>query len=611
MAFRQGQHSRLQVVAPRGMWNASTAPQRLSADRYWQDVLNMLPTKAGNLAKRYGTYTLGTYADTDSVIKEQGEYVKADGTVEEWLYTDDGTNQRIVKYVEGATPPADFVDTVTLGSGAGDGMPQFLNFDGELLFCNGVNTPKRYDGSSWTDIKSWAKEVGSTFSQVDTNTITITNPQHVSDGGLVAGNKIRVTFATAGQVEATIDSVSGTSPMTVNVLGTPFPNPNETINSVYVEVPLPPFRYMAVAYDRLWALGPGTYAPKRYIDETDRMYVYYSDVLLSTTGWHDDTTGEIGFLNTSSKASKPDSLMAIAEYSGYMIFLGQNETQVWAGDDPSDTAAFAWQKNVPIGMVHPKLMQKFPNDLVFATRYGLRQLSLIFQTEQLESSADIGQAIDPAVDEQITALLDGSTADYRAARSFFYPKGGFYGFKYSDVTHVFVVQEEQRGFSRWNQDFSDMTSAFSSVTDRLFVAVNNKLKVYADGNSFVDEKYSEDGENLYFQGWIPWLQVSGKRFNGRYVQLMTSAETAAMDITLDRFVNNDVSVAASKTITTSDPVSQWDVSDWDVSAWDGSPRIPYVTDRYVAYSVSYRISNNSTEGPFELVALELFGGLER
>lgn len=606
MSFRQGQHDRLQFVAPSGMFNTTTAPQRLKAEQYWQDVENMLPVRAGTLAKRFGTETQGVYDwDANAVILAKGEYIKDDGTVEIWVYTDNGTTRRLSLYDEGATPPLDFIPTVTLAGGTGDGLPFFGNFNGQLVFYNGRITPLIYDGSSWTNMSSFQKQVGaSNLAYVDSNTITLDDPLLTSVG---VGKRVRVDFATSGEITATVTSSSYLDPtLTINVSGTPFPN--EVVEAVWIEVDVPKFRYIHQANDRLWALGEGIYAPKAYVSGEDRMFVYFTDLTNSNTGWHNDTTGEIGFINTTAKHGMPDSLMTISDYMGYMVFQGQKVTQIWGGYDPTDATDFAWQRNLPLGTVHPKLLQTFPNDLVFVSRYGLRQLSVVFQTSQVETSADLGKAVDTLFDSQVTLLMDSDAADYRRARSFFYPKGGFYGFRLSSETLVFAIQEEQKGFVRFTQDFRNMTSALSSIEDRLFVAVDNALKLYADGDT---PSYAEDGEDMYIQGWTPWVQLSGKRFKGYYLQLMVTSETVGVDLYVDRFIDNDINVVKSNLLTLSPPLAFWDEALWDIAFWDGSVRIPYTTDRFNCYSLSYRIRNLSQSGPIELVSIDAFGEMEK
>ena len=601
--LRGGLYRQQNIPFPRQLQNTAVSPQLVGLD-FAREIINMIPStgKAGSGAKRFGTAILGNTTPNGNItsimsnINNLGGVDVLVGTSTGYIYLLDESTGNYTELKSGLST---------------DGTIRWCNFDDKLVIVNGVDANMYWDGTTLAEMEELVTDLGINPTWVDDNTFTIEPSTGVEDANYPAGRIIRVEFATAGFVTATVDTTTydaGTNTLTVNVTGNPFPAVSEVINDVeYTDSP-PPFSFIFPQHDRLWALGPRVLKAREFPTQ-DRMTVYYTNFTNNVNGWFNETTAQPAFINISDKHQVADTLEAIAAIDGQMLFIGRERTQVWTGTDPTLVSGdiFAWGKTVKLGAVHGDLVAQYPRDVLMFTEYGARSFRTIFQTEGLEVTTDLGTSVDPTIQNQVKELLS-SDEKYRKARSFVYTRDGFYGFKVTDAPLIYELSEEARGWSNFTGLFESASAYLALPDGRLVLGSANQLYVYtndADGNGV---GYSDNGSSIFTSWWTPWIET-GRRWANKYFEFIMEPNIPSIDLTYTRYMDNDINTNRSKSVTIDTQTNLWDIALWDVANWDtGKSSRQRVRDKFLANSYSLRITTNDTKGPFEIVGVKAYGG---
>lgn len=613
MSIRSGLwDGRLISLFPRKLTNSARSATVLQGMNYATLVLNIVPnkSKAGSGRQRNGLGKKGAELAGENIL-EVMEYRRADGSIQLLVYTDAGKIYSLNETTGAYTQVKSGLDT--------EGTLFWQAFNGKLVVVNGLDPNMAWDGTAFVDLGEYVSDydadndvfLGSSPVWVDNNTFTIIRA--AGNNKYPNGRTIRVTFETAGAVTATITSTSfnsGTQTLTVNVSGTPFPSSTQAIKRVeYYDVP-PPFSYIFAEHDILFALSGGKQHPKTYRG-TNGLKVFYTDSPNSENAWFSQSgtnpTQEVPFFNIENKARIFDELLAIRSTDGNMVFMGRNQLYLYAGSDPSDPQNWAWVKTIPVGIVHAKLVQDFPSDTLFFTTYGARSLRRVFETQNLQITADLGSDIEGDASEKI-AILTASATAYRKARSFYYDRDGYYGFKLDDISMpLYVINEDARGWVFFSGFFSDARAFLGTTDGRLLVGRGGQLYAYANGSDLdAGVSYNDDGVAFDCVWESPWMRLGGSRWSNRAWEiLMEEAQTGTMVI--ERFINtNDrssVNVEFAVTVTG----ATWDVSDWDEDTWDGDVINPISSDRFLCDDFRFRFKLSEVGGPFSVLGINPIG----
>lgn len=575
----------------------------LDSRKFARKLINILPNKkkAGSGALRFGMGKIGPAAPVPTL--EGWEFRRADGTIET-LHL--GTDFRLRRFDESLNTYAVIKEGLS-----SDGLLGATQFNGKLIFYNGVDPCFSYDGTTVVNLGEFVEDrLASAETWVANNQISLKPTAGRSD--YPVGRKVRVTFATAGAVEATVQSsILVADTLTITVTGTPFPASTQAISSVEYFAEPPPFSFIHTANDILWALSSGVSRPKVYRG-ADSMKVFYTVAANNENAWFDQgtdtSTQEVAFLNTRNKVSVFDELLAIGQYNGFMVFFGRQKTQLWQGYDPGEVGGFAFVKTLEVGLVHQKLIQPLPNDIAFVSPYGLRTLSVQVQTDGIEVTTDIGSTYDGEFADRIRALK-ADDASYRKARSFFYKRDGIYGFKLDDTTLlVYVLTEKAKGWTEFNGLFSTASGFITLGDDRLMILSGDQAMVYANGtDSLVGEDYSDDGAAIAGLWWIPW-QSRGSRWANKAFEMMVEDTIPNIAINIDRMIDYNEMNTVSSQIRVQGGGSMWDEAQWDEDLWGAGTKNAVVTDKFLAdKAFSIRISFETTSGPVSLLGFRPIG----
>lgn len=593
---------RLLSLFPRKLANTALSSTLLQGTNYAAYLENIVPNddKAGSGAVRFGVGPKGSPV-AGTTIMEIMEYRKSDGSIQFLVVCADGT---LRTYDEGAGTNA------TVKSGLNpDGLYYWTAFNEKLIIVNGLDQPFSWNGTSCTDLGEYVEDFGATAeTQVDQNTITLQPLPGRSD--YANSQLIRVTFQTAGPVVATISNVSGSTTLTIDVSGTPFPNPTQTITKVeYFKKP-PAFSFIFAEHNMLWALSAGESRPRNYRGPSP-LKVFYTDTTNNENTWYNQSgenpTQELNAVDLTNKARGFDELVGISSMQGVMSFHGRRQLYLYAGDDPATPGEFVWQKTIPVGTLSGKLMQPFPGDTLFCTDTGFRSLQKVFQTESLEVVDDLGSDIETTISDKIPTVMGGDT-EYRSARSFMYARAGYYGFRMDDLSlPVYCLNEESKGWTFFTGLFRE-ASAFLGTTDgRLLLAVGNQLIAYGNGSDLdVGVIYDDGGASISWLWDSGWLQLSSQRWaNKAFEAIMEKAVSGTLF--LDRMINFNTANVSSVELDIVSNGALWDDSMWDEGLWDGSIINPVASDKFLADSFRFRLRGETTTGPFAVLGIRPIG----
>ncbi|MBI1362709.1 MAG: hypothetical protein GC134_01890 [Proteobacteria bacterium] len=575
------------VPFPPRMMSTSRNPTAMPVE-YARDVLNMFTLTSGAGSKRNGVQKVGNAIGGDETILRLMHFVPASGALQLLAVTDAGS---IYLYDDG--------DWTSVYTGLStSGHVRWTHFGNHLALCNGIDTPLKWDGTSFSKISQWIQDDGIDLTYVDGDTLTFTGDETLYP----AGTEVKLRLGSGTYVETTVLSVSASSgTVTLNLSDAVA---TAALDELHYKAYPPAFAFIMAAHNRLWGLGTGALQANGFSANADRNRVYYTDGLNDPDAWRNDD-GFLQHINLNDKTPTSDELIAMAIKDGLTVFFFRNFAQVWAGTDPTATGDFTWQKTISVGTVHGDLVVNLPNDIGFFTRYGARTISRALQTEQLDVS-DLGSDVDPTIAGAIQEITATDNA-YRDAHTFYEDRQGWFGFKLGNVVVVYQVASAASGWARFDGLFADATAFMNTPDGKLYLASGGQLYVYDH------DTYDDDGEAIQTRWWTPWLNFSSdfKRWANKYVELVTE-QGAPVNITLRRYKSYNSSSSVSQELTATTAADYWDDGDWDDALWDnGYPKPAVVRDGYVADVLAYAVESSTTTGPMTIFGFKLYGKQER
>jgi len=448
----------------------------------------------------------------------------------------------------------------------------------------------------------------STYDNItDTLTLTVVANSFPSTTDTIT----QVDYSADTTITATVFSTSynsTTNVLTITVNGTPFPSSTQTITQLKYEVSPPAFSDIYAENNRLWALSGGALSPTDFRGDKG-MYVYFTYDVGNENNWYSPYTQNLAYLDLSYKSDKFDELLKVASYNGNMVFCGRQQTFIYAGTDPTTAGAFAWQKTIPIGLLHGDLVQTFPNDLLLVTPYGARSLSTIMVTGNIQVRHDIGSDIDATFNEKAITLQVDAT-QYAKTRSFFYDKNGFYGFKLDDeALLVYGLSENAKGWVFFTGLPAQATAYMALSDGRLMIGYGDQLYAYGNGtDADVGSVYTDDGETFKARWWTSWKFNPNKRWRNNRWQLIME-ESANIDVVVKRIKDWDSGQQTTKTITTEKNGPFWRKAFWRVDTWKISNKLIYqIRDNFISSAFSFIMEIDVSTGPISVLGLKAIGG---
>lgn len=279
---------------------------------------------------------------------------------------------------------------------------------------------------------------------------------------------------------------------------------------------LPHLSKLFVAHNRVWGLSP-------YADKDNPMLVQFmqtADALPEKEeAWLDPKTKALPFIDISSKGTQ-DQIIAIHQVGDKVCFFGKNHIQVWKGFNPLDPDTFVFERLIPEGAVSAKLIQPYGNDVVFVSLTGMKTISSFNMAQQMGVNAL------SAFDQWIRGHLEE-----RLHGSFYYPRGGFLGFKVGNCP--LLIQKPLGDDHIWTLFTRAFQKAESFLVhqDQLYLSMGKEVLLYQDGKTEVPDFRDEINHKAHpipFKWTLPLLSFKGKRFQGKRYQVQMDVPSSFM-----------------------------------------------------------------------------------
>lgn len=579
--------SHILIPFPRMLMSTNRTPTQMSLD-FSREIRNMYGQQGGAGFKRNGVAKVGENIE-GAVINSLMHYIPTAGDIQLLAATNTGkiyyrnNNEQWQEIHSGLDPK---------------GKIRWTHYAGRLIICNGIDKVMSWDGTSISKIHEWVKEINSNLIYVNDTTFTVE-----SNASLYPVNKeLKLRLGENNFVYATVHNATQIDNVTTVTV-------NENIitsllDCIEIKEYPPTFNFVYAAHDRLWGMGKGPLKANSFSDSTDRTFVFYTNSSGDETDWRDES-GALQYINIADKMPVSDEVLAMAVKDGLSVFFGRNYIQIWSGYDPTESGDMSWNKTIPLGLVHGDLIAEMPNDIAFFTKFGVRTLSRVLQTEQLDIS-DLGSEVDSTISKALQ-ILTSTDESYRNVLTFRHDNQGWFAFKPANETFVFQISGTASGWCLFDGAFANMTASLNTPDGKLYIAIDGQLHIY-DESSF-----SDDGEPILTKWWTPWIQADsgGKRWANKYVEIITE-QGSPLTLSAKRFKNYNNTSFIESNITAHKSEDYWDDALWDEAFWDyGSTSPEQVRDHFVADVLSYSVETDSTEGPLTIYGLKLFGIQEK
>lgn len=578
--------SHISLMFPKFLMSSSQTPIQMSLD-YAREIRNMYAQQGGAGFKRNGVRKIGSPIETGN-IECLMHYVPPSGAIQILAVSDNGEiylkeNESWVLKFNGLNS---------------NGKVRWVHYAGKLIICNGLDPVMSWDGENIKIIHEFVPENGANLTYVDSTSFTVES----SEVFYKIGKELKVILEEGIAENVTVTAVNQSGLVTTVTIAEPVLT--ASLSKVEFKEYPPKFNNLYAAHDRLWGIGTGSLKAETFSNSADRTFAFYTDGLGDESKWRDET-GSLQYINIADKMPVSDELLAMAVKDGLTVFFGRHYTQVWSGYDPTESGDMTWSKTIPLGVVHGDLIAEMPNDIAFFSRYGVRTITRVLQTEQLDI-ADLGSEVDAYVNKAISELM-ADDVSYKKAHSFMHMNQGWFAFKASKETLVFQLSGSATGWTIFDGAFEDVSAALNTPDGKLYMAINDQLYLY-DENVFDD-----DGVDILTKWWTPWIKPNknGKSWANKYAEVITE-QGEPVQLTVKRFKNYNNSSFVNTIVTAHKAEDYWDEANWDTAFWDyGASKPEYARDHYIADVVAYSVESSSSLGPLTVYGLKLFGIYER
>lgn len=568
---------------PAGLMSSARNPATMG-NNYARELLNLYTSRGGAGAKRNGFTKV--VEGCPAAITCLMPYMDATGALQILAATDNGK----IYLLNAGVWHEVYSGLNTLGK------VRWVHFAGKLILCNGLDPLLSWDGTNMTIVKQWVTDVAPALTYVSPTTITINSSLEL----YTAGKPLRLRLGVGNYVYTTVASASVLSGVVNITLATGVAT--AVLDELAYEAKPPTFQYIYAAHDRLWGLGEGALKANSFSASEDRTTVFYTAGTNDETAWYDNE-GLLPFINLADKMPVTDELVGMAVKDGITSFFGRNTIQLWAGDIPGVDGNFVWQKNIPVGAIHGDLICEMPADVAFFTRYGVRTLSRVLQTEQLDIG-DLGAEIDPSISSAMSALT-ATDSSFMSAHSCRYDRQGWFAFHVAGRCFVFQATSTGAGWTEFDGLFKNATAFMNAPDGKLYVASSTILYCY-DESSFAD-----DEAPITLRWWTPWFTAGGGRWANKYLELITESDANTV-FNVKRFKNYDGANAVTYNLDIPGKGDYWDSAFWDNTQWDmGSVKPGYIRDGFIGDAYAYIFENISSYGPIQILGLRMHGKEER
>jgi len=366
-----------------------------------------------------------------------------------------------------------------------------VNYQNYLLIANGVDPVLVYDGNTITNLAGDASVAIKDQVAVAGNNITVkvaTNIKAEYEATLIIGSRIKLVSRDDSQEVAIINIVfTDVANNLTEITITCDVIPIEGVRNILYKKPVPPFNYLSVGHNRLWALAQGRPYLKQFRPPQVCQKVYFAARQASVFDWFNEATANIDFIDLSVNNQIPENIEVIKFFEGKMLFIGRHSTQIWAGNDPTANfdgqnisfGNFYLERVIPLGILQRSLCQEIPNNFAIISTFGKSFSFYLNKYGQIDYTPNFIDPIRDYLEAQLSFIENDR--DYREMTTFFYPYNDLLGIRIKG--ECLIYQIKNNGFwSSFNENFADAMSFFYNEIDKnLYLGMSNgMLLTYAD-----------------------------------------------------------------------------------------------------------------------------------
>ena len=376
MPAQQRRATATSLAAPIGGWNARDSIAEMSPlDAV--TLTNMFPTPSDvQLRYGYSQYSTGITGQVYSLMNYSAPtteklFAVANGVIY------DSTNS-------GAA--------TSVFTGLANSKFQHINISNTgghfLVACNGADSTMIYDGSLWFRIATTT--TAQTIISI-THTGTTANLTTASAHGLVTGNRVTITGATANDYNGTyVITVTGTTTFTYVMATTPAAN--ASVVGSYTTVGI-------TGVDSSTFINVNLFKNRLYFTQINTLKCWYLDVKAIGGVANPLIFGSIarngGFLQAMGTWTL-DAGQGADDYAVFVTNMG--EVIVYNGTDPTSSTTWALKGVWQLGQTfNRRCFFKFAGDLLLLTQDGLVPLASALQSSRLDPRINITDKIYQAV----------------------------------------------------------------------------------------------------------------------------------------------------------------------------------------------------------------------
>ena len=421
-----------------------------------------------------------------------------------------------------------------------------------LVACNGADAVQIYDGTAWFKVATTT--TAQTISSI-TNSTTTATLTTASAHGLVTGNRVTITGATAAAYNGTfVITVTGTTTFTYTMLSNP--GGNASVVGTYSVIGI-------TGVNSNTFVNVNLFKNRLYFTQINTLKCWYLDVNAIGGAANPLDFGSIarngGFLQAMGTWTL-DAGQGADDYAVFVTNMG--EVIVYNGTDPTSATTWALKGVWQLGQTFTRrCFFKWSGDLLLLTQDGLVPLASALQSSRLDPRVNLTDKIYFAVSLAASSYYDnfGWQVNYFAGENML-----ILNIPITGGTQQFVMHTITKSWAN-----------FTGINANCF-EVSGKAGMYFGSNGFVGKFYdglSDDGNNITAtsQQAYSYFDTPGqlKRFTMVRPILQSSGGVPGVLVGLSVDFDTQSQLGAVSFNPGNASTGSWDTAVWDTAVWAG------------------------------------------
>ena len=421
-----------------------------------------------------------------------------------------------------------------------------------LIACNGADAVQIYDGTAWFKVATTT--TAQTISSI-TNSTTTATLTTASAHGLVTGNRVTITGATAAAYNGTfVITVTGTTTFTYTMLSNP--GGNASVVGTYSVIGI-------TGVNSNTFVNVNLFKNRLYFTQINTLKCWYLDV--------NSIGGVANPLDFGSIARNGGFLQAMGTWTldagqgadDYAVFVtNMGEVIVYNGTDPVSATTWALKGVWQLGQTFTRrCFFKWSGDLLLLTQDGLVPLASALQSSRLDPRVNLTDKIFFAVSLAASNYYDnfGWQVNYFAGENML-----ILNIPVTGGTQQFVMHTITKSWAN-----------FTGINANCF-EVSGKEGMYFGSNGYVGKFYdglSDNGNNITAtsQQAYSYFDTPGqlKRYTMVRPILQSSGGVPGVFVGLSVDFDTQSQLGAVSFNPGNASTGSWDSAVWDTAVWAG------------------------------------------